>query len=433
MASILDRVRDEIILTSPQSDGQKRYTAKWIGDPVQQNKKLGLFSSPKVKGTKVQDLDIEGSLYQLTLYFDGDDHDQTADDFRESLGATGAWAILHPRQGLLQNMTLISSTRQDQPVRSSEYTEFLTNWVEGLPEGSQVSAAELESTLDFFAGQADASAGEQLEQNVKTTTFEEFNALVSAGNKAVAAIKSNLRKFENLVIIDPRIEALFRGIASTFTDFENFDPSNLTAQFTGLFEAFGLAQNNAIGAVENFISFSGALTGITNGNGTVSNANKALMLELNLSLANTAISRAVTLPGITTREEAINLAASLCGYYDSMINQLDEVAALFTDTPIEDQYVAQSLSLKDQQNVNKKAVEYLISTALDLKKEYKFTTKVPRTPIEIAWDELGGPSYVTEDSGQIIDQNYDNFLEWNDLHGADIEWLSAETEVRIFV
>jgi hypothetical protein len=432
MANISDRVRDEIILTSPVSDGQTRYTAKWIGDPIQLNKKLGLFSSPKVKGTTVQDLDIEGELYQLTIFFDGADHDIVADNFQKSLKATGTWGVLHPRQGLL-TLTLIRATRNDQPVRSADYTEFQTNWIEGLPDGTQVSAAELESTLDFFAEQADQSAATQFEENVKTKTFEEFNAIVTAGNKAVAAIKSNLRKFENLQVIDPRLEALFRGINSTFSDFENFDPSQLTAQFTGLFEAIGLAQNSSIGAVENFISFAGELTGFTNESGSRSNSNSALSLELNLSLVNSAISRAVTLPGITTRTQAIQLATSLSGYYDDMINRLDTIGELFADTPIEDQYIPQSLSLKDQQNTIQKAVEYLLSSALDLKKEYRFTIKVPRAPIEIAWTELGGPDYYTDGNGQERDRNHENFLEWNDLHGDDIELLPAETEVRIFV
>lgn len=432
MSTINDRTRETIILTSPMSDGQNRYEAKWIGDPVQQQKKLGLYSSPKVKGTVVQDLDVESKIFQLTIFFDGDDHDLISDDFEASLQATGVWAVLHPRRGIL-SLTLTRWIRIDDPTRSNDYTEFQTNWIEGLEEGTQVSVAELEETLDFFAGQADATASDQLEENLKVNTFEEFNAVVSAANKVVGQIKSNLRRFENLQIINPRIEALFRGIDSTLSDFNNFDSSQLTSQFTGLFEAIGLAQNNAIGAIDNFVAFSNDLDGVTNGTTTIAAANKALILELTLSLTNSAISRAATLPGVTTRNQAVSLATTLNDYWTNMINRLEEISALFADSPIEDQYITQSLSLNAQQNANKKAIEYLLSTALDLKIERIFTIKVPRAPLEIAWTELGGPNYVTLDSGQVVDQNYDNFLEWNDLHGDRIELLPAETEVRIFV
>lgn len=430
--AIEDRLKPEIILVSPSEDGEKEYVAKWIGDPVTKEKKLGLFDSPKVKGTKVQDLKVKGDRHQLTIFFDDPDHDETSAEFWESLNATGNWEITHPTIGLL-NLSMIRATWENEPVRSVGYTTFNMNWVEGLPEGADLSPIELGANLNASIFDAIQSAIDQFISIITLETFEEFNSIVSAVNKAVSAIKKNLKKFENLQLINPRLEALFRGIASTISDFENFDSSALAAQFSGLYEAMGLAQNNSNGAIDNITSVVFEMDDIETDDSGTNGRNAAAVLELNMSLANTEVARAALLPGLVTRDQAVETATSINDYFDTMTNQLDEIQENFTDTPIENQYISQSLSYADQLDANKSAIKLLLNTALSLKVERRFTTKVPRHPMEIAWTELDGPGEYIEVDGIQIDQNYQDFCDWNDLHGNDLLWLPAETEVRIFV
>ena len=430
MPTIEDRLQPEIKLISPNEDGNKEYIGKWIGDPVTKEKKLGLFDSPKVKGTLIQDLEVKGDLHQLTIYFDGPDHDLVSAEFWKSLDAKGKWAIFHPMRGLL-NLNLSRAVWEDEPVRSVDFTTFNTNWIEGLPDGTEVSIVELKTTLDFQASEANLSAVRQLESNVKVDSFAQYRAIVGAVEKAVNTIKKNLKKIENLQIINPRIEALFRGIESTISNFPP-DITALGAQFSGLFESIGLSQNNSISSIDNFTTFADNLA-IEPDDAGDGGRNSAAILELNLSLVNAEIAKSVILPGIETREQAIEIATKVNDYFTSMINRLDEIQEFFYDTPIESQFVSQSGSYSDQLTANKLAIKFLLSSSVNLKIERRFKTKVPRAPIEIAWTELDGPGEITEVDGILLDENFANFCKWNNLHGDDIILLPAGTEVRVFI
>jgi hypothetical protein len=225
---------------------------------------------------------------------------------------------------------------------------------------------------------------------------------------------------------------LFRGISSTLASFPP-DLTALSAQFEGLFEAIGLAQNNALGAVDNFIEIAQGFQAIPTGTADANGLNAALITELNMGFANTAIANAVTLPGITTRNQAIELATSLNDYFNFMVTTLDTIQVQFNNSPIELQYVAGEFSFAAQWKATQQAIRFLLSSALDLKIERRFPIKVPRAPIEISWTELGGPGEIIGVDGINIDQNFQNFCEWNDLHGDDILLLPAETIVRVFV
>lgn len=431
--AIEDRTKPEIVLESPSDDGNKEYVAKWIGDPITLENKLGRLDSPRTPGTIVQPLEVKGDLYQLTIFFDDADHDLTSAEFWASLKSKGKWTVIHPQIGLIEELYLSRARWEVEPIRSVGFTTFNTNWIQGLPDGELVSIIGLEANINAFSLDAIQSSIDQFVANISLDSFEEFNALVSAVNKVVNFVKQNLRKFENLQIINPRIEALIRGITSTLESFPP-DVSALAAQIAGIFEAIGLGQNNAIGSVDNFAAIVTGLGDVESDVPSPSGLNAVATAELALSLSNVEIARASVLPGITTREQAVETAGKLTDYFNDMMERLDESQTLFDDAPIEKQFISQSGSFADQYKTNLKAVEFLLSSALDLKIERRSFTKVERSTLEIAWDELGGIGEIVQlEDGLQIDENYQNFCDWNDLHGREIFILPAETEYRIFV
>lgn len=425
-----DRIQPVIRLISPDADGNIEYSARWIGNPIRKENKLGLFDAPKIKGTLVQRLENKSDIYDIDIYFDDPDHDITASNFWSSLDANGKWAIFHPQRGLL-NLDFVSATWENEYVRSLGYTVFSTSWIEGLPDGTEISITELITSLDFAVSEANTSAADQFEANTKTDTFGQFSALAGAAQKALNAIRKTLRTFKNLQLIDPRIESFIRGINDTIAEFP-LDTSALAAQFTGIFEAVGLSQSTTVSSIDNFRSFSESLE-IDISDTSTNGRNEAAILELILSLVNTEIAKSVLLTGIETRIQAIEAALSINAYFDEMTQRLDEIQEIFSTTPIEQQYISQSGSFSDQLTANKAAIRYLFSSALNLKIERVFSTKVGRATIEIAWSELGGPGEIIEVDGILIDSHYHNFCLWNDLHGNDLLWLPAETQVRLFI
>jgi len=425
-----DRIQPEIRLISPDSDGNKEYFAKWIGNPIRKENKLGLFDAPKIKGTIVQRLEVKSDLYDITIYFDDQDHDLTSSNFWESLDANGKWAIFHPQRGRL-DLDFVSATWENEYVNSLGFTTFNTSWIDGLPDGTEISITELEQTLNSDADNANISAGNQFEANIETNTLDQFNAITGAAQKVLNAIRKNLIKIKNLQLLDPRIESFIRGINDTISSFP-LDTTSLVAQFTGIYEAIGLSQPDVSSAVSNFRNHADSLD-ITASDTAQNGRNEAAMLEFALSLINSEIAKSVLLGGIGTRVQAVEIANSVNDYFDSMIGRLESIQELFYTTPIELQYIAQSGSLGDQLNANKTAIYYLLKSALDLKIEKIFFTAIPRATIEVAWTELGGPGDIIEVDGILIDENYQNFCLWNDLHGDDLILLPAETRVRVFV
>ena len=89
----------EIKLISPELN---TYIALWKNNERSLEKKLGIFDPPKFKGSIIQDMDVKSVSYPLTIYFDGFNHQKTADNFFKSCqNEKGQWEITHPVKGRL--------------------------------------------------------------------------------------------------------------------------------------------------------------------------------------------------------------------------------------------------------------------------------------------------------------------------------------------
>ena len=68
------RLGKDIKFVSPSG---REFTALWRGDDRTKSKKIGAFSPPKRKGTILQDLDVDATIYPLTIIFDGENREVT--------------------------------------------------------------------------------------------------------------------------------------------------------------------------------------------------------------------------------------------------------------------------------------------------------------------------------------------------------------------
>lgn len=78
---------------------RKRYEPKWLKPLYKISYNVSSFNFPNVKGTLVKKFQPQGAKYPLEIYFDGEDHLQTAEAFRKSSEDTRHWHILHPLYG----------------------------------------------------------------------------------------------------------------------------------------------------------------------------------------------------------------------------------------------------------------------------------------------------------------------------------------------
>ena len=138
-----DRVRPEIKFTSP--DGNI-FTALWRKNRQPVEKKLGIFNYPKLNGSIVQDLGINGNRYPLTFYFTGLDHDRTTELFVKAFEESGTWQVVHPIRG---NLILqpVSINPDYNPVENGTYSLIDTEWIEPIIDEIIKSTSELASKV----------------------------------------------------------------------------------------------------------------------------------------------------------------------------------------------------------------------------------------------------------------------------------------------
>lgn len=416
--SLEDRLNQTIVLVSPQ---ESVFEGKWIGNPRSLEKKLGLFTFPKVKGTKGQDLEVNGDSYPLTIYFDGEDNDIIADEFWQALKERGKFEVVHPLYGSLF-LQLISATQDIQPVESINYTVFTTQWIETLPDGTEISIAELAGLITAASRESNFNSAQQFEDNIFADTFAQAAAVTAAVGKVVNAVKKAIRIVENFDIVPDAIEGLIRGINSTLASFPP-DISALAGQVQSLIQVGVLGQDNVKGATDTYNNFAIEINGIQPTETNTEGVNTASVQELALSAANVAIGQSAVLPGNETRQQAVESANAVLAFFTDMTNTLDKTQELYRSSPIELQYFSQSQSFTTAQRMAALSAQFLLLSATDLKIERRFILEVPRNFIEICATEYGN----------IDDETLDFFIETNELKNNDIRIIPALREVVVYV
>lgn len=97
--------------TSPESNTRTVFDYEDVSRQVE--KHTGAFNFPGVSGTFVQDLGHSGYKYPFRVFFWGDDYDQEADAFEESLLETGPGILEHPIYGRKSVLPFGAIARRD--------------------------------------------------------------------------------------------------------------------------------------------------------------------------------------------------------------------------------------------------------------------------------------------------------------------------------
>lgn len=414
----IDRLRGEIKLTSPKG---KEFSGKWIGDPRSMQKKLGQFTFPKVQGTKTQDLEVTGTTYPLTIYFDGPDNDQTAEEFFEALKQKGKWQVIHPVFGSL-DLQLVDVTDNVQPIESISYRLFNTNWIESLPEGAEVSKPQQKGEIESQVETANEVAADQFVGRTFMDFFSEAGAMATAVNKVISAFRKNIRIATNFNIIPAQVEGLNNSIQGLISDFP-IDTESLATQLQQLVQVTVLGQDNVIDANDSYVNFAGAMQDIAPTVASKEGVNTISVQELMLSATLGAVALSSSaLPGITTRSQAVQTAEGVIDYFNAMTDNLDVTQDLFKDVPIEFQYYSQSQSYADNLVLTAQSAQYLLISAVDLKVERRFILQEDRNILDICAAEY-------ED---ITDETLDFFIDTNNLKSDEIRVLPSLKEVAVF-
>jgi len=418
-----NELKEEIRFTSPQFN---IFTALWRNNERSVEKKLGLFDSPKFKGTIVQDLESKSVRYPLNVYFEGIFHNSEAEDFFNALDSeSGQWEVIHPVKGPLI-LQLISAREIMSPVDNGNYTEFQTEWI--LPANSTrlISPDELAASILSSALNAIDDALLVLAQ-LRADLYSAVQSAINTINKVAGFMDKVLGE---LVATNALVEDSYLSARKALDDAiaaYSVDSSDTGDMGNALVDTGTSPVNISEDFNQRFTSYSDLNTEIftlTPDATTPDDYNAIVAQEFNVTIMLIAIAQIVATSIFTTRTQIISAIENLTDIFNNSIAALDEVQDNFSDLDIDFQYFSETQTYTSLINLYTLVLKYLITQFYNLKIEKRFILKRERSPLEIAVTEYGSLGES--------DFYYDLFLSSNELSGNDILTLPAGREVVIY-
>lgn len=416
-----NEVKEYITLSSPNMN---LFTAKWRKDPRTTEKKLGIFSIPKFDGDIVQDSGTKSTIYTLTIYFDGWYHHFFANRFMEALKERGQWEVVHPVEGPL----ILQPIRFQENIDTIDenITEFQTEWIVPANIERFISPDELASSILTTALVLIADAKDMLKQ-LRADAYALVNSTISTLNKVGGLMDATIQE---LVATDAIISESYQSAKAAFNstlssygiNSESDDIADKTAElavvpvenvtdFNQGFSSYELLQDDILNDVPETT--------------TEEDFNKIVCLEFTVTLNLAAIAQIVANAEFNSRPEVVSAFEKIFSILSSTINSVETIQDNFSDLRIDQQYFSNTSTYTNLLKTYSLCFQYLITQFYNLKIEKKITLKNYRSPLEITVTEYGT---LGKD-----DENYDLFLESNELTGSEIELLAPGREVVVYV
>jgi hypothetical protein len=416
-----NEVKDEIVLKSP--DGIE-FSAKWRKDPRVTEKKLGIFSIPKFDGDIVQDMGIKSTIYPLTIYFDGMFHHFFSNLFQQALKQRGQWEVVHPVEGALI-LQPIKFTENIDTI-DENVTEFQTEWIEPANVERLVSPDELASSILSTALVLIEDAATLLRQ-VRADAYALINATTTIINKIGGAMDSII---EELTATKAALYDNYQDAKAAFNSaLVNYgigdDPDEIAEAQTDMMLIPTEASSDFSTRYSYYERLSETILEFVPETITKEDYNTIVGLEFGATLTLLAVAEITATSEFNSRSEIISAIENLTSILNNTINAIEEIQDNFSGLRIDQQYYSGIQTYTTLINIYTLCFKFLIQQFFNLKVEKRITLKNARSPLEITVTEYG--------SLGIDDENYDLFLNSNELTANEILLLPKGKEVVVYV
>ena len=421
MANYKDRLQPEIVLTSPNNI---EFHAKWIGNTRALEKQLAVFKTPGIKGVVIQDLEVQGVKYPLTIFFDGPDHDIASNLFFETCAEAGTWEVAHPVHGV-KTLQLVSVAEAVEPVNSGGLTEFDTEWLEAtLPPGA-LSAAQVAAQVRANQGTVTQAALDDFEESVALDTADQATILEGATDDSVTGFTETLSDVTSTVAeVQATVDSIVRDVQSTIFG-PLTDILSLGGQLTNLVATPQLVLTDFETMLNTYSNYADQILNGSADEPSDGNINRAAVQDLTLTGALAAMSVATTSAPLQSRQSVIDGLEGITAFYKKVNDGLSANQDLYADRPLDGAYYSQMQSFKEIARMEALTLAYLFRSAFDLSVEKIITLRKPESPVMIAMREYGGPGEN--------DANINLFYDSNQLAGDETLLLQAGKQVVVYL
>ena len=397
-----DRLLKTVTLYSP--DGNS-YRGKWRKSEDPWTKALSTFKVVGGNNGQVQDLGVNPRTCSFVIYFDGDECDKSAEAMMNSLEEFGAWSINHPVRGRLENQYPTSFDLTHDPTENGNIVSISTNWITSTEETTVESQTKTAQSIVTETGMINGDAIIDFIDNTGTDTLNlrnkieqgvnDFkNALDIAFIQPISTVKGGI---ENM-------ESAYNGLVSTMDQLV-YDGADVAEEFVTQICYLGQRPAQILEENENRIaSYEIALKSILGNepSGTTAEKKNAASITQTTAIATIggmALS-VINDPGITTRVQAIEAAATIFSNFQNMVDTLDGYSDSFTGLYSE-KYFSLTKTFSNLLNLITLCQKYLLNLSVGLKKQKTVYTERPMSAV------LAGLTYYDDSQAayQIISDN----------------------------
>lgn len=163
--SWIDQIQSDLVIRT--GDG-KEYKPNWLNAVRSVDYNVSEFDFPNLEGTLVSRGKPRGTRFELTLFFQGDDHLDSSEAFRISANDNRVWILTHPFYGAMfvQPLSLaFDNTKYN-------VTQITGTVVETIVEDSPKTSINSVDKINLDANSAIQVFGEAFATNVKPTTID---------------------------------------------------------------------------------------------------------------------------------------------------------------------------------------------------------------------------------------------------------------------
>lgn len=416
-----DRTRQFINFTSP---GGNTFEALWIKNNRTLSKKLGIFELPERTGAKVQDLDTGAFRHPITFFFDGPDNDIESQRFMESCTERGLWSIVHPVKGVL-SLQLMNITEEINPTENGNFTQLNSNWIEPNNDAVGIPTAQISQKVTNGINNINQSSFDQFVEITKQDKVTQTSAIENATKLISVASDTALGPLiKTSAEISSQVKSIQRGILDTISQ-PFIDAGVLSGQVQNLIQLPNIVTTDALSRISAYSVLIASLILFLPDKPDQDSINTIAVNELALVSILGSLAQIGTTSDLTIRTESIGLIESIFNQFSIITNYLDSAQELFENNDIDIQYFSQSSSFSDTLTTIMDSAQFLLQKSFDLSIEKRFILKQNEAPIITTIKEYGT---LGEN-----DENFDFFIETNQLKSNDILLMKSGREVIVYV
>jgi hypothetical protein len=324
-------------------------------------------------------------------------------------------------------LQLISAREVIAPVSNGAYTEIESQWIEPANIERLISPSELAGSIVSQTLNAVQDALTTLAQ-IRADAYSAIQAAVNGFSAVAGLVDSIIQSVTSTVAIaQDAYESARTAFNAAITAFTIDDPDSDDVG-TALYNMVSAGVDTSADFGLRFTTYENLITDIVQelpDGTTADDYNKVTSIEFSITAALIAIAEVVSTSTYTSRVEVVTAIDNITQIFNSAVEELEAVQDHFINLDIDQQYYSQTLSYTALVQLYTLCLQYLIAQFYNLRAEKRFTLKKSRSPIEITVTEYGT---LGED-----DENYDLFLNSNNLTGNDILILPAGHEVVVYV